>query len=89
MRIICPLCGARPLEEFAYRGDATVCRPEEGAPMANWVGYVYLRNNPKGAHREHWRHVSGCGSWLIIDRDTLTHEITQVKEACPSGDVRE
>ena len=27
MRINCPLCGDRPLEEFVYRGDATVTRP--------------------------------------------------------------
>ncbi|WP_136660669.1 sarcosine oxidase subunit delta [Nitratireductor sp. XY-223] len=88
MRIPCPLCGARPLEEFVYRGDATVTRPEEGAPMEEWVSYVYLRNNPKGAHREHWRHVAGCGSWLIVDRNTLTHEITRVAEVRPSGDAR-
>lgn len=84
MRISCPLCGERPLEEFVYRGDATVKRPDETAPIADWVSYVYLRDNPKGAHREHWRHVSGCGSWLVVDRDTVTHEIISVAEARPT-----
>ncbi len=27
MRIKCPYCGERALEEFTYRGDATVTRP--------------------------------------------------------------
>ncbi len=29
MRIKCPYCGERALEEFTYRGDATVTRPDE------------------------------------------------------------
>ncbi len=28
MRITCPYCGERALEEFTYRGDATVTRPD-------------------------------------------------------------
>lgn len=84
MRITCPLCGDRPLEEFVYRGDATQPRPAPDAPMADWVAYVYLRNNPKGRHREHWRHAGGCGAWLVVERDTQTHEIFRVDLARPS-----
>ena len=48
MRINCPYCGERGLEEFTYRGDATVKRPESLEPSAAdaWVDYVYLRDNP-------------------------------------------
>jgi sarcosine oxidase subunit delta len=88
MRIPCPLCGDRPLEEFVYRGDATVTRPGEGAPIEAWVSYVYLRDNPKGPHREHWRHAGGCGGWLIVDRDTVSHAIIRVALARPAEDAR-
>jgi sarcosine oxidase subunit delta len=80
MRIRCPYCGERALEEFTYRGDATVMRPEtldESATEA-WVDYVYFRDNPAGSHREHWYHGAGCHSWLVVTRDTVTHEITAV-----------
>ena len=34
MRIKCPYCGERALEEFTYRGDATVTRPKSLEPAA-------------------------------------------------------
>ena len=50
MRIKCPYCGERALEEFTYRGDATVTRPQSLEPSATdaWVDYVYFRENPAG-----------------------------------------
>ena len=53
MRIKCPYCGERALEEFTYRGDATVKRPESLEPSATdaWVDYVYLRDNPPASTR--------------------------------------
>ena len=70
MRIPCPYCGERGNEEFAYLGDATVRRPDAARPtpqpdFARCIDYVYLRDNPAGAHRELWQHVAGCrpGSW--------------------------
>ena len=82
IRIPCPTCGVRDHSEFAYGGDATVVRPDpantdEGA----WTDYVYLRDNPRGRHREYWQHVHGCRQWLIVDRDTVTHEIFRVSPA--------
>ena len=73
MRIPCPYCGPRDLQEFSYHGDATLKRP--GAESA-FHDYVYLRDNPAGPHREYWQHVAGCRSWLVVTRDTRTHEIT-------------
>jgi len=83
MRITCPVCGERPLEEFTYRGDATVSRPQPLSPdaMDAWHDYVYIRDNPKGRHREHWRHSGGCGAWLVVDRDTATHDVSAVRVA--------
>ena len=73
MRIPCPYCGNRDSQEFAYRGDAGLNRPpgEEG-----FFDYVYLRDNPAGPIREHWYHVNGCRNFLVVSRDTRTHEIS-------------
>ncbi len=81
MRIPCPLCGARPLDEFSYKGDASVRRPEPDASLDAWHDYVYIRDNPEGRHREYWRHDSGCGAWLVVDRNTATHEILSARLA--------
>ena len=85
MRIVCPWCGPRPLNEFTYGGDATKSRPSrpEAASLDVWMDYVYLRKNPAGLHREYWHHGSGCRSWLVVTRDTVTHEIENVALAAP------
>jgi sarcosine oxidase subunit delta len=81
MRIPCPFCGERDHSEFTYGGDATIACPELSAPAAAWFDAVYLRGNPKGPHLERWHHVEGCRLWLVVERDTLTHEITGVVPA--------
>jgi methylglutamate dehydrogenase subunit B len=80
VRIPCPYCGARGNEEFTYLGDATVTRPDPNAPGAAdaFHDYVYLRENPSGEHREFWYHGGGCRKWLVVTRDTRTHEIGKV-----------
>jgi heterotetrameric sarcosine oxidase delta subunit len=77
MLINCPYCGPRPSEEFTQLGDASVKRPTSNDPqtMGQWFDYVYLRDNPKGRFKEYWHHGAGCRSWLVVDRDTQTHEI--------------
>jgi heterotetrameric sarcosine oxidase delta subunit len=77
MRIHCPYCGERDAHEFSYRGDANLARPDPAAPgaAAEFLDFVYLRDNPAGVHREHWYHGAGCHSWLAVERDTGTHEI--------------
>ena len=83
MRIPCPWCGPRPLEEFHYGGDAAKKRPVEGeqADLSVWYDYVYDRDNPAGKHREYWQHEPGCRSWLVVTRDTTTHQILNVEFA--------
>ena len=82
MRIACPYCGERDLQEFAYHGDAAKARPDgmEATPDAMHE-YVYLRDNPAGPHRELWYHAAGCHAWLAVVRDTRTHTITDVEPA--------
>jgi heterotetrameric sarcosine oxidase delta subunit len=83
MRIPCPHCGPRGLEEFLYHGDATVKRPRDGgaAPTQEWTDYVYLRDNKKGVHKELWYHSAGCHAWLTVTRDLSTHEILSATSA--------
>ena len=78
MRIDCPWCGPRPLDEYTYGGDANSKRPDETADLSAWMDHVYLRANPAGLHKEYWHHASGCRSWLVVTRNTNTHVIETV-----------
>lgn len=76
-----PLLGPRDASEFVYLGDAALIdRPDWAAPDAEerYYEYVYLRDNPAGEHRELWFHEHGDRSWLVVTRNTLTHEIIKV-----------
>ena len=83
MRIPCPFCGLRGNEEFTYLGDAAVRRPDPNAAGAAraFHDYVYLRDNPAGLHQELWYHGGGCRNWLVVTRNTRTHEISDAKPA--------
>ncbi|MFB2550220.1 sarcosine oxidase subunit delta [Ensifer soli] len=84
--ISCPHCGPRPKEEFGIRG-AAVLRPAADAAPEDWFAYVYLRDNPRGRLAEYWHHASGCRRWLVVERDTATHEIHSVRDAAARGDA--
>lgn len=90
MRIVCPYCGARGNEEFGYLGDASLVRPDPAGAGAtqSFADYVYLRDNPRGPHRELWYHAAGCHAWLVVTRDTVTHEITRVEFARDAARAR-
>jgi len=79
-----PLLGPCDAQEFTYMGDASlIARPDgmvDGADAA-FYDYQYLRDNPAGLHRELWLHEQGDRSWLVVTRDTVTHEITSVELA--------
>jgi len=81
MRIPCPLCGTRDRREFTYQGDALALdRPQAGAGAGDWHAYLHLRDNPAGPVRDLWYH-DPCQSWLVVSRDTVTHEITAAELA--------
>ncbi|MCB1332422.1 MAG: sarcosine oxidase subunit delta [Roseivivax sp.] len=76
MRLPCPLCGSRDHREFTYQGAAVMLdRPAPDAGAEAWDSYVHLRDNPAGATRELWYHGAGCGAWLVVARDTVTHAV--------------
>jgi len=78
MQLRCPWCGLRDESEFVCGGTTHIRRPQLSADDATWGGYLFFRENPKGVHRERWRHAFGCGQWFNVARDTLTHEVLVV-----------
>ncbi|MCP9481319.1 sarcosine oxidase subunit delta [Shimia sp. CNT1-13L.2] len=88
MRITCPLCGERDRREFYYQGDAKMLnRPDPEAGDVVWDDYLHNRDNPAGVTRDLWYHEAGCASWIVVTRNTITHEVistelaSKVKEA--------
>ena len=73
--IPCPHCGPRDETEFKYGGQAGIAYPQDPDALtdAEWVDYLFLRDNPKGPFRERWVHTAGCRRWFDITRDTLTN----------------
>ena len=79
-----PLLGPRDSKEFYVLGSAELLdRPDWQAPDAAkaFYEYVYLRENPYGRHEELWYHQDGDRSWLVVTRDTVTHEVYKVEMA--------
>ena len=76
MIINCPLCGPRDLREFTIRGSADgMMRPGGEEWSDAWHDFIHLRDNPAGVSRELWQHTGGCGAWIVVERNTATHEI--------------
>lgn len=88
MRIPCPHCGARDVQEFSYLGDASAARPAADESVDAVAQAVYLRDNPAGPHRELWYHASGCRAWLVVTRDTASHAIQAVETARAAAAAR-
>ncbi|MEO0389387.1 MAG: sarcosine oxidase subunit delta [Pseudomonadota bacterium] len=82
MRLVCPICGERDRREFYYMGSAGALeRPGPDASAEEWDWYVYLRENPAGVVRELWCHEAGCGAWIVVTRNVVTHEILKTELA--------
>ena len=39
------------------------------------MDYVYLRKNPRGLSVEYVHHSGGCRAWLVVTRNTDTHQV--------------
>ncbi len=83
IRINCPFCGERDHSEFTYGGDGTIDYPALDASIEDWHEAVFQRENIRGMQTETWHHVNGCRAWLLVERDTMTHEIRSVRAAHP------
>lgn len=84
MRIPHPILGLRDQSEFIYLGDACLlARPDgmQADALQQMTEYAYQRDNPRGLHRELWFHEQGDRAWLVITRNTITHEIVKVEFA--------
>ena len=87
--IECPWCGLRDETEFNCVGEAHIERPLETEKLSDeeWADYLFMRNNPKGKHREQWLHAAGCRRYFNAERDTVTYRISgtyKIGEQAPS-----
>lgn len=78
-----PLLGPRDAAEFVVKGDAAqIARPDGlDTDLDVFHDYLYLRDNPAGEHQELWYHEQGDRSWLVVTRNTLTHDVIKVEMA--------
>ena len=74
--ITCPHCGQRNESEFIHGGPVRMRRPPDPSALADeaWVDYLTVPNNPLGPVDEKWWHARGCGAWIVLRRDTMTHQ---------------
>jgi len=70
----------RPELEFRNGGEAHIARPLDPSAVsdADWAEHLYFRSNPKGVMSERWRHVSGCGRFFNVLRDTVSDKFLAV-----------
>ncbi len=81
--IACPWCGARAETEFTYGGEADLqARDPFALSDAEWADYLFMRRNPRGAHRELWYHSQGCRRWFCVERDTVSYGIASSFRGC-------
>ncbi len=93
MRIECPICGSRDRREFYYGGAQDYLdRPDPSGDAEKDIAamhrYLHIRENPCGETKDLWHHEAGCSAWLLVTRDTATHEITKVELASQARRAR-
>lgn len=79
-----PLLGDRDAQEFTYLGEANLIQRPDGLSeqaLESFTDYLYLRENTPGVRQELWFHEQGDRSWLVVSRNTTTHEIVAVELA--------
>lgn len=79
--LTCPHCGPRDEIEFSHGGEAGRSRPRHPDALDDgaWAAYLFMRVNPRGRRRERWRHSAGCGRWFEVERDTVSHALSDFK----------
>lgn len=90
LQITCPHCGTRDQDEFTFGGEAHIVRPLDPDSLSEreWGDYLFMRENPKGNHREQWCHSAACGKWFNVVRHTVTYDIKAIYglgEQAPEG----
>ena len=69
MKLRCPHCGRRPVEEFRYADLPEVPRWLTD-PAERDLDRVFNKTNRFGLSPEAWFHEAGCRRWFQIERDT-------------------
>ena len=72
MRLKCPFCGWRQVQEFRCRGSVA-------ESDATTISGVYERVNRTDSSVEYWQHVDGCRAWLQIWRNPTTGEVLEIQ----------
>ena len=69
LRLDCPHCGPRPVDEWAY---GEVPDPPDYLTEADErdVDRGFMMANKEGVKVERWFHSGGCRRWQAITRDT-------------------
>jgi sarcosine oxidase subunit delta len=83
-QIACPHCGNRAQAEFVYERSADSVVPLDAA-LEVAVAALFTRDNLRGVEEELWRHTHGCGMWLLIRRDRVSHDIEWVRPIGPEA----
>lgn len=78
IRITCPHCGERTLEEYVY-GEMFDVPADITDPLAREIDRSFMHNNVEGPVREAWFHLYGCRRWIVVTRDTTTDQILEVE----------
>ena len=76
IQLDCPICGKRNQLEFRYGGEYNP-RPEKPLEVsdAEWIDFVYMRDNRWGVQKEWWYHRAGCATWFLAERHTRSNVV--------------
>ena len=74
IRIPCPNCGPRPIQEFVY-GEIRAVPDSLTDPDERDLDRAFMSQNSEGPSTERWFHTHGCRRWLTVRRDTRNDEI--------------
>jgi heterotetrameric sarcosine oxidase delta subunit len=74
LRISCPHCGVRAIEEFVY-GEILTPPATLTDPDARDLDRAFMHTNTEGIVTERWFHSAGCRRWLTLQRDTRTNDV--------------
>lgn len=81
----CPFCGDRNESEFVFGGPKRAPRLSRlDGDDGEWIDHLTVVPNPRGTVSEKWWHRLGCGSWIVVERDTVTHAIAKPASGLPA-----
>lgn len=74
IRIDCPHCGTRSIEEWVH-GEVLEVPASLDGPEAVAFDRAFMHTNAEGEVSEAWFHLFGCRRWVHVERDTTTDHI--------------